>query len=234
MLEALLDMDSKGIIVPDYYGLHSSYQFVIFWAGAFEYLKTNNSSEEIISNAEAKLRWISNLARTKIPSSVTSKIRRNFNTDISWVPLFSADPLVLTRGVQLNYKLDINSIEGVIPYIVYTDADRKRNTYLHESIHLIRNNILPLDKAFEEAFANYYKWLPRHSECDTKEMRADKKLIKQAERKLWWEIGGNAGYVAIRLNKREIMQINKSSKPLECLKEWKCVRHQVMKERLGL
>ncbi|MFA5887423.1 MAG: hypothetical protein WC852_01810 [Candidatus Nanoarchaeia archaeon] len=164
--------------------------------------------------------------RVEFPAVVSENMKQLFSIDNSWVPVYNMKYKFNTYG----YCSSVYSDKIKVPVIFYRGTFiGKYGTMQHEAIHAVRKFVPYLRfKGFEEAFAEYTelalwpkKFMPSLA-------------IRKARKNLEDKFGDKAGHVLIRLLPPEIYAIASSKEPERLLKDWGCMRHKIIRERLGL
>lgn len=176
--------------------------------------------------------FVSNIFDKKIktmvefPSAVSRNMAQVFGVNPSWVPVYQ-------MGIQWGYSGYCGEIySGGIrtPLILYNSHFTKGySTIQHEAIHAVREFVsYSRFKNFEEAIADYNEialW-PKKFKPSL--------AIRKARQKLEDKFGDKAGHILIRLTPPEVYAIASSEEPVTHLKEWGCLRHRIIRERLGM
>lgn len=166
-------------------------------------------------------------------------IKQNYGMDLSWVRILSMQPTRLNSLDYVAARADDVFIEGVyVPVIAFFKHNYKK--ILHELLHCAGRHEKPDisyagRKEFTEKVANngYYK---SHL-LSTGHYH----LLWYARRKLKKHFGAQSGYVFIRLEFDEIMELFGERSPNFTIVEWikkrstlGSLRDKVIKEKIGL
>ena len=142
----------------------------------------------------------------------------------SWLPVYKMPMQWNTSG----YCCEV-SLGGVrIPVLFFHRLfNNPYSTIQHEAIHAVRYFVsYSRFKMFEEAIADYNELGFLRNSVFTCDTESKKRLEDKFEDK--------AGHILIRLLPPEIYAIASSKEPERLLKDWGCMRHRIIRERLGL
>lgn len=165
--------------------------------------------------------------RVEFPAVVSESMKQIFGVNPSWMPLyrikwFSSDSFGLCS--------DAYSGGVAVPVIFYDGTPcMKHSTIRHEAIHAVRQFVsYSRFMNFEEAIADYndIKLWPKKFRPSL--------AIRKARKRLEDKFGDKAGHILIRLLPPEIYAIASSKEPEGLLKDWGCMRHEIIRERLGI
>ncbi|MFH1064930.1 MAG: hypothetical protein V1734_00285 [Nanoarchaeota archaeon] len=230
MLEALLDMDSKGIIAPDMADNEDNY--IDYGLNVLEASACFGIDDDIRKLFAKQGITIGNCYGMLPP--VVDQIYSVFRAGMSWLPVISAkspNPLNAGRATCVPYV--INGAGIMLPVTLYFKGGIE--VLAHECIHTIRGHIAGHDNvAFEEAFANYFVINPEHAAVDKIELIEKKILLSTVRKKLEDKLGDNASYVLVRMSKDEVYGVRDSADAVEHVKGLDTLRMKIVKERLGL
>ncbi|MBU2638345.1 MAG: hypothetical protein KJ955_05200 [Nanoarchaeota archaeon] len=228
MKKALFLLDEKGIIAPDTAAEEDYVNLGNLILETADNFMMNDGFNELFLNEGIKAD-----AAFRMPPPVAMLLKRVFRTDLSWVvvvPGAYMDPEPTALATRLPCMSKGRAME--LPIISYFHGGE--HILFHEGIHVTRSFINSGDAAFEEAFANYIVPHPVHKMVETELLYDNKLVIDDAKKKLEDVIGGNAAYALVRLLKDEVYALKDSSDALGYLKGLNCLRHRIVKERLGL
>ncbi|MFH1064931.1 MAG: hypothetical protein V1734_00290 [Nanoarchaeota archaeon] len=219
MLEDTLKLDYAGIIALE---KETETEYIRRGKNVLEQADKINDDFEYKST----LVNIKSKKRVGFPAKVSENMKEVFGIDNSWVPVYN-------MGVQWNasgYCCEAYLGGTRIPVLFYHRFFGKGcSTIYHEAIHAVRNFVsYSRFQRFEEAMADYNEialW-PKNFKPSL--------AIRKARKRLEDKLGDKAGHVLIRLTPPEVYMIASSKEPLTHLKEWSCLRHEIIKEKSGL
>lgn len=228
MLEKLVMLDGKGLVCPDTY---SAEQHLSHSRLALDYSKSfvlDDYSKYLLSEKGIS----GNIRQRGLRKSALRKTEKLYKSDLSWVVGFKIELSYFIGGAG---ALPYGNPSTWLPFIVYSLG--MKNVIAHECLHLIRRFTLftsDRNRDFEEGFAEYGSLFPWCDFCSVEEMWKHRKAIKNASKKLEDSLGKNSLYALSRLTMNEVYAVKESSFPLDTLKSFGMIRHQVMKARLGI
>ncbi len=163
--------------------------------------------------------------RIEFPEKVSENMARVFGVNPAWVPVYKMGIQWSTSG----YCCEVCSGGANVPVTFYHRFfNNPYSTIQHEAIHAVRYFVsYSRFKMFEEAIADY-------NELGFFKKFKPSLRIRKARKKLEDKFGDKAGHILIRLLPPEIYAIASSKEPERLLKDWGCMRHEIIKERLGL
>jgi len=228
MRQESLYFDDKGMIVPDDMSEEEYISEAKLVLEASEKFELNDEISGMIRSATG----IEPKKAFRMLKSVADEVKQVFRTDLSWVVTItggSSDPLKMGISKWMGCTYEGRHVH--VPVILFLHG---MGVLFHESVHILRTFYKEKDNAFEEAFAFYNVSEPRHGNFDDGVL-SDRKLVITAARKtLEGVLGDNASYALARLSRDEVYGIINAPNALGYLKGLDCLRHRIVKERLGI
>lgn len=163
--------------------------------------------------------------RIEFPSAVSENMAKVFGVNTSWMAIYRM------KWWSGSFGLCCVAYSGgvSIPILFYDGTPCMTCcTVQHEAIHAVRKFVsYSRFPNFEEAMADY-------NEIGFFKKFRPSLAIRKAREKLEDKFGEKAGHVLIRLTPPEVYALASSKEPVQHLKEWGCLRHEIIRERLGL
>lgn len=220
MLEGALELDYSGIIA-----LEKETEAEYIRRGKNVLRKADEIKRDGIFEYSSTLYYVKPKKQMKFPAEVSGSMEKQFGVSPSWIPVYKMGIQWGTSG----YCGEVRSGGSRVPVIFFQRfLFNGYSTIQHEAIHAVRTFVsYSRFSGFEEAMADYL------------DMGFFKKFkpslaIRKAKKKLEDRFGEKAGHILIRLLPPEIYGIASSKEPERLLKEWGCLKHRIIRERMGL
>lgn len=232
MIEDIFYLDWKGILPRDG-------DSIVGYTRYGKNLLDVSASDDFVSVARSYLSSVYQHVKLDcLEYKVLKPFHERFVTDVSWVRAFKAD-LFPTIGTmkKVDYKTSYTDLE--VPIVLKDDGwFTSDKTYLHESIHVVRNNIVEDWNSFEEALAVKFDLIKQHVDTGFWTMYCLRRKIRVAEKKIKEAIGYDEEYVSLRLKEKEMMHVA-GTKDLDVKAYLKylskgSLRCKIILEKLGL
>lgn len=228
MLEKLVMLDEKGLVCPD---TLSAEQHLHYSRLALDYSRNFELGGDV-----RRLLYEKGVCRVKrrikMPARAVKKVKRLFHTDVSWI-------VTMRMGISSFFgaggAISYGHPPALVPVILCSLPIK--NIYVHEAVHAFRffsRSSQGYDGCFEEAFAECATLAPWHDFCDIEQMWRHISVIKKTARKLEDYLEKSSLYALSRLTMNEVYAVKESPFPLDALKSFGMIRHQVMRARLGI
>ena len=228
MLETIMQLDSRGI-VP--FGNESAENYAR--RGAATLTGAMQLKVEYPLGQEAHIlgkTTMYNAKRVIMPPGAAAEMKEKFRADISWIPVFEAE--LGFHSHIAGEAADLYRNGQSIPALICCEATKQ--TLLHEAMHAVRGFAdYANNKAFEEAVADEGRFTIQGFNAVFARWR-NALIVRAARKRLEDCTGENAGYVLLRLTKPEMMALTRAGNPVGYLRDLSCLRHRIIKERLGL
>lgn len=226
MRASALEIDGKGIIAQNNDEEESYVNLGNLILEASENFRINDDIKSLFLEEDIKAN-----AAFRMPPPVANHLKHIFKTDLSWVvvvPGIYKEPWRMGLSTRLPCSIDNNKLE--MPIIFYFNGED--GLLIHEGIHTIRSFIRSGESAFEEAIAMHGIPNPSHRLVEDNLMRSRIGIIDIARKKLEDTVGDNAMYALARLSRAEVYNICYA--PSSYFKSLDCLRHRIMKEKMGI
>lgn len=221
MLEETLKLDYAGIICLE---KETETEYIRRGNNVLE--KADEIKRDGIFEYSSIFFYVKPKKQMKFPAEVSGNMEKLFGVNLSWLPVYKMGIQWDTSGYCGEARLG-----GFrVPLIFYHRfLFNGYSVIRHEAIHAVRTFVsYSRFQAFEEAMADYNEialWPGKFKPS---------LAIRKAKKRLEDKFGDKAGRILIRLFPPEIYSIASSKEPERLLKEWGCMRHMIIRERLGI
>lgn len=220
MLEDTLKLDYQGIIALE---KETEREYIHRGKNVLE--KADEIKDGSNCGYSSTLYYLKPKKQMNFPAEVSENMVQVFGLNPSWIPVYK-------MGIQpedSGYCGEAYLCGARIPLIFYHRFFGKGcSTIRHEAIHSVRMFVS------QSRFPNFEEAMADYNEIGFFKKFRPSLAIRKAIKRLEDKFGDKAGHVLIRLTPPEVYAIASSKEPLLHLKELGCLRHQVIRERLGL